>query len=364
MAPGSTIVLRSRSLPSLTLGPRPVHVAVACTVCAASADLLSLAAMLEAGWSFAWTPAGHYVEVPGVRKFDLRTTPGGACAFIDVVVILGTEADPKVTIYDSEDPQQLLLRRHAFIVDTGADHSLVRPDKAFLLARSGSFPGVRCTGIAGGPALPVLGSGYLDFVFPGYELWSGWMTNEASTPGMRQPVGQVHRVQRDAHRPSACAPIMSAKQAAERFNLFDHDALAGFHLVANGVFPFSVDRKHDYSNGLLQRAMGRRAPTHATLNKLTMEIREHVPRGHTWWTDISHKHSPDFDGNCYSRTFAEQNTGRVRLTFSARKTTEALLRDLDDMQAWVRMHVPGGQFRRLGCDFGSEYAQQGHSSPP
>ena len=29
------------------------------------------------------------------------------------------------------------------------------------------------------------------------------------------------------------------------------------------------------------------------------------------------------------------------------------------MDIWVRMHVPGGQFRLLSCDFGGEYAVQG-----
>ena len=110
VAPGSTLVLRTRSLPSLSLGVQPVHVTVACTVCSASADLLSLTAMLEAGWSFAWTPTGHFVEVPGVRRFSLRAVPGGSCAFIDVVLIPGTEADPKVTIFDAEDPAQLVVK--------------------------------------------------------------------------------------------------------------------------------------------------------------------------------------------------------------------------------------------------------------
>jgi len=370
LAPSAAgVLLQARAAPNLLLGLRPVHVSVACTVCDSSANLLSLAAMLQAGWCFAWTPRGHFLEVPGVQRFPLRSENSGNLAYIDVVLVPGTEHDPKVTLFNPEDPAQADLPRHAFLVDTGADHSLVKPDKACLLARPGSFPGVYCTGISGGAALPILGAGYLDFVFPGFlrgqtGFWGGCLINDINRTTVAAPLvkASVHIVSRDTHRPSACAPIMSAKQAAERFNLFDHDALANFHLVVNGVAPFPVDRKHDYSNGLLQRAMGRRAPTHTTLNQLTMEIREHIPNGHTWWTDISHPHTPDFAGNRYTRTFAEQNTGRVRLTFSARKDTQSLLRDLENMRMWVLMNVPGGQFRCLGCDFGSEYAQQGHGN--
>ena len=59
---------------------------------------------------------------------------------------------------------RVLLSR--LLIGTGADHTLMRADKEHLLARKGSFNGVHCTSIAGGLALPVLGAGYLDFVFP------------------------------------------------------------------------------------------------------------------------------------------------------------------------------------------------------
>ena len=52
-------------------------------------------------------------------------------------------------------------------------------------------------------------------------------------------------VTRDAHRPSAGPPIMSAKQVADRFNIFDHDALEAFHTMHPGVAKFNVDRKTD-----------------------------------------------------------------------------------------------------------------------
>ena len=350
--------------PSSAFGEEPVHVSVPCTLCDTASDLLSLNSMVEAGWSFTWTPQGHFLTVPGVKAFPLISQAHSTLAYLEVVLVPGTEDDPKVTFYDHADLSHHGRKKFSFLVDTGADHSLLKPDCAPLLARSGSFPGVRCTGIAGGVTLPVLGSGYLDFVFPGYDTrsfsWAGGVVGQfAGTPPKTMA---IHLVTRDIHRPSAGPLIMSAKQAADRFNIFDHDALLSFHdtIGIRGAAPFKVDRRADYSAGIAQRAMGRRAPTRQALNQITMEIRESIPPGHAWWTDISHKHVPDFAGNVYRRIFAEQRTGRVCITFSKRKDTLSLLRDLESMHAWVKANVPGGEFRFLGCDFGSEYAQQGH----
>ena len=74
-----------------------MHVSVPCTLCDTSADLLSLTSMVEAGWSFAWTPAGHFLTVPGVKAFPLVSRPHSTLAYLSVVLVPGTEADPKVT---------------------------------------------------------------------------------------------------------------------------------------------------------------------------------------------------------------------------------------------------------------------------
>ena len=122
--------------------------------------------MVVSGWLFAWTPAGHFLTVPGVRKFPLSSKPNSALAFIDVILVPGSEDDPKVTFFDVSDASHVRCARFPFLVDTGADHSLLRASARHLLARRGSFPGVHCTGISGGAALPILDAGYLDFVFP------------------------------------------------------------------------------------------------------------------------------------------------------------------------------------------------------
>ena len=72
-----------------------VHVSVPCTVCHTSKDLLSLNAMLEAGWSFMWPPEGHYVDIPAVKRFPLSVRPGGMLAYIDLVLLPRHRGGPK-----------------------------------------------------------------------------------------------------------------------------------------------------------------------------------------------------------------------------------------------------------------------------
>jgi len=238
--------------------------------------------MVEAGWSFTWTPAGHFLTVPGVKSFPLQCRPNSTLAYLVVVLVSGTESDPKVTFFDVDDPTHVGRTQHSFLIDTGADHSLLQPGNERLLARQGSFSGVHCTGIAGGAALPILGAGYLDFVFPGQadaDLgWAGHVVNVFDTRASKKCLALESKesvvclVTRDVHRPSAGPPIMSAKQVADRFNIFDHDDLEAFCELHPGVAPFKADRRVDYSYGISQRATGRKAPTRTSLNRITMEI--------------------------------------------------------------------------------------------
>jgi hypothetical protein len=156
--------------------------------------------------------------------------------------------------------------------------------------------GVHRTGIAGGVSLPVMGFGYLDFVFPGYEVGSaGWAGHVSSVYDQAHVypfgyAGCTSAVRRASHH--------KCKQVADRFNIFVHGALLSFQdtIGVQGVASFKVDCKIDYSGGIAQRAMGRKAPMRQAINQITMQIRKSIPPGHAWWTDISHKHEPDFAG--------------------------------------------------------------------
>jgi len=78
-----------------------------------------------------------------------------------------------------------------------------------------------------------------------------------------------------------------------------------------------------------------------------------------WWTDISRAYPDDFNGDKYSRLFSEERTGYTRIAFSQTKSTGDLLTQLEDLERWVIGHVPGGVFKVLRCDFGSEAVVQG-----
>ena len=131
--------------------------------------------------------------------------------------------------------------------------------------------------------------------------------------------------------------------------------------VADGVHPrIAVSSARDYSGGIAQRAMGRTAPARAHLNLTSWALRDRLQPGEQWWADISHRHTPDWRGNEYMRLFAEEKTGYAVPLFCVTKSTADLIHQLVAMELWVRLNVPDGHFRVLRCDFGSEYARQGH----
>jgi len=161
-------------------------------------------------------------------------------------------------------------------------------------------------------------------------------------------------------RSSAFPGIKSASDLAQRFNIFDHHALREAHKHLRGVDPLRVVTSRDYSGGMGQLALHRAAPVHPALNQISRSIRESAPPGSTWLTDISHPHELDFDGNIYGRLFAEETTAYAREYFSSDKSCASLVLHLTQLQSWILKHVPGGKLVLLRCDFGSEYAKQGH----
>ncbi len=84
----------------------------------------------------------------------------------------------------------------------------------------------------------------MDFVFPGHtgtvRGWAGYVVNvfdprdSIACLVIKPKESVVCLVTRDVHRPSAGPPIMSAKQVADRFNIFDHDDLERFARFIQG----------------------------------------------------------------------------------------------------------------------------------
>jgi hypothetical protein len=250
------------------------------------------------------------------------------------------------------------------MVDSGAESSLISHSDRDLLVRTGDYHGMTVRGIGG--AVAPLGGGFIDFVFPGHrvkpmnpQLALQWPIRlpaaggAAVTQALMQETAMLHR------RPSV-GPLLMPQLLADRYNIFGHAQLRSIGTIAAGVLPGAkVDESRDYSNGLQQRAMGRRAPAHTRLNMASWSMREHLRPGEQWWADISRMHTPDWAGNTYTRTFAEERTGYAIPVFCASKTTADLLTQLEELISWVPEHVPGARLRVLRSDFGSEYAVQG-----
>ena len=163
----------------------------------------------------------------------------------------------------------------------------------------------------------------------------------------------------DGRRPSAGA-LLQPQQLADRLNIFGPEQLRLMSSVVEGVATGAhVSPTKDYSAGLLHRARGRTSPARKKLNITAWQVRQRLAPGDMWWADIGHVHPPDWRGDTYCRTFAEEHTGVVVPYFCSSKSTAALIAQLVEHETWVATNVPGGRFRVLRCDFGSEYAVQG-----
>jgi hypothetical protein len=163
----------------------------------------------------------------------------------------------------------------------------------------------------------------------------------------------------NGRRPSAGSPL-SMQQLADRLNVFGRAQLASMEAIVDGVEKGAKVADHkDYSGRLTQRAKGRTRAAHPKLNLSSWQLRQQIRPGDQWWADIGHMHEPDWRGDMYCRTFAEEHAGVALMRFCADKTTATLIKQLEWLETWVQVNVPGGHLRVLRCDFGSEYAAQG-----
>jgi len=242
------------------------------------------------------------------------------------------------------------------MVDSGAESSLVREADRDILSRTNEFAGLTVVGI-GGTVQP-LGGGFIDFIFQGYRI-----RNIDPLLALQWQVIQPRNTSVNAlvngRRPAMGAPL-TPQQLADRLNIFGREQLLSMVETVGGVASgHSVAEHKDYSGGLSQKALGRTRAAHPKLNLASWTLRQHIRPGEQWWADIGHMHAPDFRGDKYCRTFSEEHTGVVLQRFCADKTTTTLIKQLEWLERWVGINVPGGALRILRCDFGSEYAVQG-----
>ena len=159
-------------------------------------------------------------------------------------------------------------------------------------------------------------------------------------------------------------PMRTAKEVSERLNIRTSAGMKAFLGAKgySGVMSFLVPPDATYDASITQRAQGKAPARRHELNQVPAYIRERMPLGHVWWTDLSNPHVADYQGAQYARMFAEERTGYVRLLFCATKSTADLLGHLLQMERWVTKMVPGGRFMVIRSDFGSELVRQGHGN--
>jgi hypothetical protein len=187
-----------------------------------------------------------------VKTFRLRVTPGKAHAYVDLVKIPAANGAPAgVTIFDPSNTAHARLRKYAFLVDTGAESSLVTFADRDILTRAG-FAGLPVIGIGGG--CQPMGGGLLDFIFPGSRVRPlratavAWL-NETPThtrvgmarvdpayggePDLVYPVAGEAKDGADAgpegtralSRRQSQGPPATPQMHADRFNIFGHEQL-------------------------------------------------------------------------------------------------------------------------------------------
>ena len=96
------------------------------------------------------------------------------------------------------------------------------------------------------------------------QVYGGEIDDSGDPEGERPPT-----------RRPGLGTLATPQMLADRLNIFGHDQLRDFGGVVDGVVAGAkVLGGRDYSGGLLQRALGRRAPAHARLNLAAWQVRE------------------------------------------------------------------------------------------
>ena len=362
--------------------PFPLRVPV--QVMTTPTNILSTTPLTEAGWSI--TLRGHAggsdITCPGVaRPFPLRRDATGNI-FLDLVA----DGAAAYTVFDATNREHCLRRPIPFLLDTGAEVTIMGPQSLSMLRDRGSVPAVMVHSFAGasvaaldtgillinppsGATIPA-GPGTImeGVVYEGVRCMrilqgGGAPLRLAVASGPQAAAADaVVRTTRQV-RASAFPPTRHPHVLAERFNcptgaaviaLVDANPLGTAPKLCEGLDPARVFDQ-PYAMGTLKAP-----PIHATRCTISMAIRDASPPGHVWWTDNSNSHPPDFQGNTCSRIFADERTSAAATFYAARKDSATFIQHLEEMKVWIAQHVPGGRLSVVRCDFASEAVRQGH----
>ena len=328
-----------------------------------SPNLLPATPLLRAGWkiTLAEGPKGSQITIPGApRAFPLSRDEYGS------VIVTFVETPRGLLLRDDSIAHRCLIA-HDFILDTGAEVCLIGAESISLLSGLGSIAPLTITGVGGVRTMPV-DSGFIVIEPPRGATAQPPATavdkQRAGGPGVLyahrdlsvfdetvvyfdgepatapDPATRPAAAVRAAHaRATAFPPARSVDDLAEKFNLNNAIALGSFiDACPLGIRPGlkrDVVAGKDYSRGLATAALLKTPAIHASRYTISMTLRDTMPPGHVWWTDVSNMRPPDFDGNVLSRLFAEERTGCAATFYATRKDTATLIDQMGEMVSWI-----------------------------
>ena len=333
-------------------------------------DILSASMLLAAGWeiTFSNSPDGSRITIPGHAGSFPIALDGRGNPWVSLTPAFG-EPLPTFELYDASDPNHAIQPRYPFLRDTGAELSVVSRSSLTLLDELDTIPLVPIIGVGGPPIVPTR-SGILRLIGPPGSSPSPIPPSERvsidhARAGLLQVrytaitgPATVHRI-----RAAAFPAVRDPAALAERLNLKDGAAYTAFRKASPfGIAPDAPwpdpDTLYDRTHHLV--GAGKRHPVFSQRPTFSLTLKDCMPPGSTWYSDISLPRTPDTDGYTYSRLFADEHTGYGVIYPSSRKDTDTLCAHLDAHVSWVATNVPGGRFMTLKCDFGSEFARQNH----
>ena len=142
--------------------PEGVHAVVSFTVVPNTAmNLIAPRAWFPFGWGFFYSGGceGSRLEVPGVAGFKLREGQGHSHAYLDLV-----RTPDGVTVKNAANRKHDGLRVYSFMVDSGAESSLVRESDRDIFTRTNEVAGLTVAGIGG--LVQPLGGGFICLHLP------------------------------------------------------------------------------------------------------------------------------------------------------------------------------------------------------
>ncbi len=252
-------------------------VRVSAMVVPTAINILATSPLLAAGWTVRLEggTGGSSISVPGCARPIPLLHDGGGNIFLEIVPVGGIVGGLGFTPYDASVAEHRVLPRSHFLLDTGAEITIVAPQNMALLRDVGKVPLIDVTGFTGEAVRPTAAGVFCLYpprgahaVPPPAYGWgdgrgrvhfnAAFHTALVDGPAMVRAVRGNDAAMRRV-RTSAFPPAKHAHLLAERYNCVNADSLRALIVaspigVADGLLE-SVVPDTDYSQGYASNIM-------------------------------------------------------------------------------------------------------------